>query len=397
MVAFAAVALLAAACGSDEPRSASTPPTPAGTAATPVVYSGADDGFYAVPDPLPAGKHGDLLRYQRLPDIPGGRAFRVLYLSTSVAGAPIAVSGLVAIPAVAGSDRTVLTFAHGTTGLADRCAPSKTPATTFDAHVRSFLDRGWIVAGSDFEGLGTPGLHPYLAGISEGRGTLDIVRAAGRLPDAATGPKTLIWGHSQGGHAALFAAQLAPAWTPELDVVGTVAGAPPSELPLIAAALKGGDYQGYLAMAAGGLHAAYPKADLSLVLTQRGIDLLPVLDTGCTSEIFRAFNGVPYDQFVKADPSTVEPWKSILVENDPGHVVTASPLLIIHGEADQQIPPAASLLLFQRLCGMGQNVERRTYPGAGHADVIIPSFDAMVAWMGDRVAGTPAVSGCPPA
>jgi pimeloyl-ACP methyl ester carboxylesterase len=395
-VLAAVLALSAAACGSDATTATrGTPSSSTTTSAQARAYTGADDGFYAVPSPLPAGKHGDLLRYQRLPDVPGGHAFRVLYLSTSVSGKPIAVSGLVAIPSATGTARTVLTFAHGTTGLADSCAPSKLPAATLDAHVQAFLDRGWVVAGTDYEGLGTPGLHPYLAGISEGRGTLDIVRAAGQLPDAHTGPKTLIWGHSQGGHAALFAAQLAHAWTPELPVLGTVAGAPPSELPLIAAALKGGDFQGYLAMAAGGLHAAYPKADLSLVLTPQGIGLLPVLDTGCTKEIFQAFNGISYDQFAKADPATVEPWKTILQENDPGHVVTTSPLLIIHGEADQQIPPIASALLFKRLCGLGQNVERRTYPGFGHAEVIAPSFEPMLAWMDARVAGTPAVSGCP--
>lgn len=394
----ALLSLTVASCGSSNNAPAATGSATSAASATdrPTAssYTGSDAGFYALASTVPKGRHGDLVRYQRLADVASGQVYRVLYLSESVPGAPIVVSGLVLLPGKAGTNRVVLTFAHGTTGLADQCAPSKAPGQ-LDALVSTFLDRGWVVAGTDYEGLGTPGLHPYLAGISEGRGTLDIVRAAGQLPRANTGPKTLIWGHSQGGHAALFAAQLAHEWTPELQVEGTVAGAPPSELPLIAKALKGGDFQGYIAMAAAGLHAAYPKADLSLLLTPKGIDLLPVLDKGCTKEVFLAFNGLSYDQFVKADPSAVEPWKSILEENDPGHVVTSSPLLIIHGEDDKQIPPLASLLLFNRLCGLGQNVERRTYPGVGHAEVIAPSFASMVQWMDDRVAGKPAVSGCP--
>ena len=359
-------------------------------------WTGSDADFYAPPDPLPDGEHGDLLRYQQLPDAAGAATYRILYLSESVQGDPIAVSGLAAVPKPAGEDRPVLSWAHGTTGLADECAPSKeTVAGQTEQLIERFLGDGWIVTATDYEGLGTPGLHPYIAGISEGRGTLDAVLAAKQLPDARAGDTTIVWGHSQGGHAAMFANQLAEEWTPELDLVGTVAGAPPSELPLISAALQGGDFQGYIAMAAGGLHAAYPDSDLSDVITDAGLAEMHVLDEGCTDEVFAAFNAVPYEQFSKADPATVPAWRAILDENDPGHVKTDSPILIIHGEADAQIPLVASQLLFDRLCQLGQVVERRTYPGMGHAEVIVPSFDAMHQWMVDRVDGKTAATGCP--
>ena len=397
----AALALLAG-CGRDDDRPAATgdaaeaseptaPPT-----GEELVWTGTDEAFYDPPDPLPAGEHGDLLRYQRLDDVGGAATYRVLYLSESVPGEPIAVSGLVAVPRAPGEDRPVLSWAHGTTGLADMCAPSKEPLEGRLAQLLNpFVDRNWVVVATDYEGLGTPGLHPYIAGVSEGRGTLDIIRAVKQLPDARAGDDTIIWGHSQGGHAALFAHQLAGEWTPELEVRGTVAGAPASELPLLGAALQGGDFQGYLAMVAGGLNAAYPEAELDLVLTDRGIELLDVLEEGCTDKVFEVYNGLSYDEFAKADATTTEPWKSVLEENDPGHVKVDVPLLIIHGEADQQIPPVASQLLFERLCGLGQVVERRTYPGQGHAEVIVPSFADMVTWMDARLAGTPAVSGCP--
>jgi fermentation-respiration switch protein FrsA (DUF1100 family) len=313
-----------------------------------------------------------------------------------VKGKPIAVSGVAALPTAAGTNRPVLSWAHGTTGIADECAPSKMPLEGQEAALLGpFIKEGWIVAATDYEGLGTPGRHPYIAGISEGRGTLDAVRAAKQLPDARGGADTIVWGHSQGGHAAMFANQLAATWTPELKLDGTVAGAPPSELLLIAAALKGGNFQGYLAMVAAGLNAAYPEAKLDQVITPKGLADLHVVDEGCTDEIFKVYNTLPYDEFSAGDPAVVEPWKSVLEENDPGHAKTDSPILIIHGEADEQIPPIASELLFKRLCGLGQVIERRTYPGMGHAEVIVPSFPDMLTWMKDRVAGKPAVSGCP--
>ena len=385
------VALLATACGSSSHKAATT--TAASTA--PQEYTGPDDGFYTVPSPLPGKQHGDLIRYQRLADVPGGHAYRVMYRSTSVPGADIAVTGLAAVPTTAGKDRVVLTWAHGTTGIADSCAPSKLPAQTLDPHMQAFLSRGWDVAATDYEGLGTPGRHPYLAGVSEGRGTLDIVRAVRQIPASDAGTRTIVWGHSQGGHAAVFADQLAASWTPELQVLGTVAGAPPSELPLIAAALKGGNFQGYLAMAAAGINAAYPQAKLEDLLTPKGLEILPIVDTGCTDKVFAAYNGIKYDDFVKADPATIPSWKQALEANDPGHAKLESPLLIIHGEADEQIPPIASALLMKRLCSQAETVERRTYPGMHHAEVIGPSFAPMLTWMDDRVAGKPAANGCP--
>ena len=373
--------LVAAACGSDgEPEG-------------PVEHTGSDDGFYEPPDPLPDGEHGDLLRYQRV-DVTAD-AYRVLYLSESVPGEPIAVSGLVVLPSGGEGVRPVLSWAHGTTGLADQCAPSKHPlGGRVSSLLVRFIERGWAVVATDYEGLGTPGLHPYLAGISEGRGTLDIVRAAKQLPGAALADDTVIWGHSQGGHAALFAHELAGSWTPELRVRGTVAGAPPSELPLIGAVGRDG-FQGYLAMAVAGLNAAHPEAHLSSVLRDEAIARLVVLEQGCADEVFARYNHLSYEDVARPGGTTTEPWKSVLEKNDPGHVRVDSPLLIIHGEADQVIPIEASRLLFERLCGLGQLVERRTYPGLGHGDVIESSFSDMVTWMDDRVAGQPAVTGCP--
>jgi fermentation-respiration switch protein FrsA (DUF1100 family) len=358
----------------------------------------ASGDLYALAEPLAPGEPGDVIAVQEV-SVPtvDATVLRVLYHSQSIEGDDIAVSGIIVVPKgdPPAGGRPVLSWAHGTTGIADECAPSKDPEGSGIGLVAPFLERGMVFVATDYEGLGTPGRHPYIAGVSEGRGVLDIVRAAQALGDrVGASDEVVIWGHSQGGHAALFANQIAVDYAPDLQVVGTVAGAPPSQLPLIAAALKDSPFRFYLGMVAAGWEAAYPDADPADVLTPEGLSRLSVVDEGCSGELAAAWNDVPYDSLVKADPSTVEPWKSLLVENDPGFVVGESPILIIHGEQDEQIPLVSSQLLLDRMCGIGQVVERRTYPGS-HAGVIGPSMPDMLAWIDGRLAGDEAPSSCP--
>src|SRR6201991_1804511 len=187
--------------------------------------------FYTPPASLPS-THGDPIWARTLT---GGATLSaaksnelLLYRSTAVNGSPIAVSGTVAIPKTKAPKGgwPVVTWAHGTTGIADACAPSIAGNTAYDEPLlNSWLKAGFAVVQTDYEGLGTPGEHPYLIGVSEGRGVLDMVRAARKL-DPKIGKTMVIAGHSQGGHAALWAGSLAPKWTPELKLRGTLALAP---------------------------------------------------------------------------------------------------------------------------------------------------------------------------
>lgn len=384
----------AAACRDREDHAAPQESTTATTTtASDIQELAAGDDLYARAADLEPGEPGDVIAVQEVEghDV-NGTVLRVLYHSESIQGADIAVSGIIIVPSgeVPDGGRPVLTWAHGTTGIADECAPSKDPAATGLGLAAPFLERGMVFAATDYEGLGTPGRHPYIVGESEARGTLDIVRAARQLEDrTGASDQVVIWGHSQGGHAALFANQIAEEWVPELDVLGTVAGAPPSQLPLIAAALRNSPYRFYLGMVAAGWSAAYPEADPALVLSPLGLERMEVVDEGCSAELATAWNDLPYDDLISADPSTVEPWASLLVENDPGFVVGESPVLIIHGEADEQIPAVSSALLLERMCGIGQVVERRTYPDESHVGVIASSLPDMLEWIDARLGGDP--------
>jgi len=351
--------------------------------------------FYGVPDPLPKGKPGDLIASEPV-TVAGlnGSMSRVMYLSTAIDGTPIAVTGLILVPK--GTAPTggwpVITWAHGTTGMADVCAPSLEP-DSFTALANGLLDAGYLVVATDYEGLGTPGLHPYIVGESQAHGVLDIVRTAQSFPGANASKRYVVWGHSQGGHAALFAGHIAGSYAPELQLVATVAGAPPSQLLLINAALQTSPYKHYIAMVAAAMNAAYgdEKADLSLVLQPEGIEFIGKVDSLCSGDLSKAAAGLDFTKLQKADPSKVPSWNQLLRDNDPGTFTTPlpQPLLIIHGGNDEQIPVASSALLFDQLCTIGQVEQRWVFAGQSHAGVITPSYASMLTWIGDRFAGKP--------
>lgn len=397
-LALGVVVLLAApACNDDSSDDGEASDSSAVGPSAPVELA-PDEDLYALAEDFQPGEPGEVIAVQEVEGVDvDGTVLRVLYHSESIEGDDVAVSGIIVVPdgdaPVGGRD--VLSWAHGTTGIADKCAPSLDPSGAGVGLVEPFLERDMVFVATDYEGLGTPGRHPYIAGVSEGRGTLDIVRAAIALGDrTGASERTVLWGHSQGGHAVLFANQMASDYAPELDVVGTVAGAPPSQLPLIAAALRDSPYRYYLGMTAAGWNAAYPDADLSLVLTPLGIDLLDEVDEVCAGELGAAWSRYEYEELITNDPNEVEPWATLLVENDPGYEVGASPVLIIHGENDEQIPVVSSQLLVTRMCEIGQDVERRTYPGQSHAGVIGPSMPEMLEWIDARLAGEAAASDC---
>lgn len=403
--AIAATALLAvgsAACSSakSSPRAVKDDSTTVTTTqAKPTTTAAAADGdFYAVPDPLPPGEPGDVIKSEPV-DVPGlnGEAYRVMYHSQSLEGDDIAVTGLVGVPKAAPpvDGFPVVSWAHGTTGIADACAPSKTPTdANFLAVGNQLIGQGYVAVATDYEGLGTPGRHPYIVGESEARGVIDIVRAARNLDFAHASKEWLVWGHSQGGHAALWAGEIAPSWAPELDLVGTVAGAPPSQLKLVYEALKASPFRYYLVMAGAGIAAAYPDLDLGDVATDLALSKLAVVDEGCADAIADAYADDSIEDLLRTDPYTVPDWKEAIDAQEPGTTRTEDPILIIHGGNDEQIPVVSSELLLDRMCGFDQVVTRRVYEGQSHAGVIGPSLSDMLTWMGDRFAGKPAPDDC---
>jgi len=352
-------------------------------------------GFYSVPQPLPPGPPGTLIKDEKVAsDGLHGTVYRVMYTSESVRNNPVAVTGLVIVPDTPppSGGYPVVSWGHGTNGMADSCAPSLDPSGAVP-ETNGLLDQGWEVTASDYQGEGTPGLLPYVVGVSAARNTIDIVRAARHLGAAHASADYVVWGHSEGGQTAMFTLHIGSTYAPDLHLKGVVAGAPPSQFNLIYDFLKTSPYRYYLFMAAGGYNTAYGNraAPLSEVLTALGMRLLPDLDKGCAGYLAKVIDPYAITQIAKGDPFTVPAWRTLLMENDPEDFTAASPvpLLIIQGGADEQIPVISTQLLATHLCGVGQDLERWIYPGQSHAGVIGPSAPDMVRWIADRFAGGP--------
>lgn len=388
------VALVGCTSG-DEPAAAPATWTTAATTTTTTTVEVIEvDDVYAVPDPLPPGEPGEVIQVEprgEVAGVPGSMGWRVLYHSRSVHGEDIAVSGTILRPAGDAPEGgfPVLSWAHGTTGTADGCAPSmhdpRIPA------LAELLAAGYVVAATDYEGLGTPGLHPYLLGGSEGRGVLDAARAAHSFDPVDAGEDVVVWGHSQGGHAALFAGELAPAYAPELDVRGVVAIAPAGDLEIVVQAALGSVF-GF--MLAGTWAEEYPSIDLEALLTPEARALLPLLDELCTPALAGELAELPAGVAQPGvAPLELDPFGELVVESSAGHRPVEPPILVVHGDGDELIPVALSELLVPALCGVDADAELRTYPGATHSSILDAAATDVLAWTADRFAGA-ATSGC---
>jgi len=163
--------------------------------------------------------------------------------------------------------------------------------------------------------------------------------------------------------------------------------------------LIGGDFQGYLIMTAAGLAAADDSLDLGDVLSPAAIELLDVVETGCTAEIFDVYNVLDYAAAtVLDDPFSLPAWAMAVEVNDTNRAPIETPLLIIHGGEDEQIPVETSATLFEQLCAFDEQgpTIRNVYEGQSHAGVLttfaaVPDF---LAWVEGRFAGEVAPDRC---
>ena len=350
--------------------------------------------FYS-PRKLPVGPHGRLIWERPMTggeSLKGAKNYLVDYKQVGVRGTMVPVSGMVAIPKgkAPKGGWPVITWAHGTTGIADVCAPSRLPAGTGGLNIpmlESWIRSGYAVVRTDYEGLGGPGPHPYLIGVSEGRGVLDIVRAARQL-DRQLSDRVIISGHSQGGHAALWAASLVKSYTPEIKLRGVLAFAPASHIATEAGLLKSVTLTSLTGLAATifrGLDVGYPSLHISSLLTSQAAALYPQTLTKCLGQLDKpdSFGGLPLNQLVKptADISAAV---NDLQKNDPGELKIRAPVLLEQGSSDTTVFPAFTAALAHSLAGVGDTVTEHTYAGATHSTVLTAAQADQAAFLKKR-------------
>ncbi|XRQ12095.1 lipase family protein [Actinomadura welshii] len=376
----------------------------------------AEDPFYRPPSPLPDGRAGDLIRsrpaaftvdpFSRSP-YAGVESWQVLYRSENVHGTPTAVSGIVLVPEKAWTgegERPLVSYAVGTRGLGDDCAPSYTLTTGLDYEallIMDALNKGWAVAVTDMEGLGTPGGHTYEVGRSQGKAVLDMARAAKRLPDAGLGGSPVaVWGYSQGGTSAGWAAQLARSYAPELPIKGVFAGGVPADLRAVADGLDGSPFIALMFMAAVGFDSAYPGLDLENYLNEAGRELLGNARDMCLASVdgastllTTAFKRI--GDYSTSNPLDTPQWREALDANRLGATAPGVPVLQTHAVNDQIIPFEQADTLHKAWCAKGANVTWKTYAFAEHATGMLWSHPDAMTFIGDRFAGKPATGNCP--
>lgn len=373
------------------------------------------DSFYDPPSPLPSGENGDIIRHEdatfyidpvKLIE-PDADVARIMYRSTDTHGDSTAVTGTVLTPNKAWTGdgkRPIVAYAPGTQGLGDQCAPSKKLSLGLEYEgpfITGLLEAGYGVVITDYEGLGTPGVHTYVNRAAEAHAVLDSARAAQRL-DAADlpndGPVGLA-GYSQGGGASAAAAELAGNYTPDLDIAGAYAGAAPADLGAVAESLDGGYAVAFLGFAVLGLDEAYPELDVYSLLNDKGKQLADDVQQECTLDALAHHAFTNSDTLTKnGEPVTAyldeEPYASRVAEQQIGNRAPEIPTLVAHSKLDDIVPYEQGRDMAAKWCEDGATVQFDTMYAPTHVGGILAGYPRAVHWLKERFAGEQAPANC---
>jgi hypothetical protein len=340
------------------------------------------------------GELGQVVRQEPLGvNVEGGKGLRVLYRTQRADGSYTFSSGMIFIPdnTNAGTPRPVVAWAHGTLGLGDACAPSRTVSPVGNiAWVSTMLKNGWVVTATDYAGFGTAGTQGYLVGGAEAHDVLNSVRAARHIPQAKAGVTFAIWGHSQGGNSALFSAHEAAAYAPELQLVSTVASAPAAEL----VSLLNEQYGTVADWVIGPLIAtSWPAVNNSLsntgILTEDGLNNYQKIANHCIARatIAGLIRNTFDQKFFSKNPIDVPAWRAMAEAQSAPLPTAGQPLLVVESKTDKVVLPDTTALYIQQACRVDNNIATLWLDKAAHQDIPDKSAGQVINWLGDRFAG----------
>lgn len=359
------------------------------------------DPFYTAPYPLSA-QPGTLLKKEELSfSVPNLKtAYRILYATEDIDGKPRISSGMVFIPTGKApvEGRAVLAWAHGTLGMADACAPSRSLSPLSDMQwLNEALQRGWVVTATDYAGLGTEGTSYYLIGKAEAHDVLNSIRAVKNMPEADAGNRFVLYGHSQGGHSVLWTAKLTQEYAPELKLIAAAAAAPAAQL----SSLLTQEYDKAVSWGIGPEIAVawpnvYPDLDLQSTLSKGAYDTYKNLAQECLNENplgikARIIIGKPFFVY---DPITNPNWKKALSAQDAPYLSPQTPLIIAQGLSDEVVLPNTTKLYAKNACSNNSNLTVMWMGDVGHIPAANTAGPYIMSWLDQRLEGIPAVGNC---
>lgn len=401
----AALIVLLAGAGCNRPKWASSQ---ASTASTPQeihasITAHAADAFYDAPSNLPR-QPGVLLRSEPLKDVilPAGmRGWRILYTTTVDDRTPATAIAMVFAPTDARASRfPVILWEHGTTGLLQKCMPSLVSAPTKGIPaLASIVLAGWVVIATDYSFTEKDGPHPYLIGEGEARAALDSLRAARQMSEVTLDQRFVVWGYSQGGHAALWTGIVGPRYAPELEILGVAAIAPAANIKKILAINVEIDkrFGPYVALA---YSRFYPDITFEQALRPEALDaarqmvnlcdFLPPEDSERIEALAGTFSGPALAT------SSNKALRARLEQNTPDNPIKA-PVVIAQGLSDNVVPPSATDAYVEERCSVGQRVEYWTFAGRDHFTIAqsgAPLEGLLIRWTMARFANELPPNGC---
>src|ERR1700720_3480641 len=404
-IGSALVFVLLAGAGCNRPKQASsessTTPTPERVRAS--ITAHAPDAFYDPPSdwsPQPGALRGS----EPLKDVilPAGmRGWRILYTTTVDDSTPATAVATVFAPTdPPAGPRPVIAWEHGTTGLLQKCMPSlfSAPSAGIPGRDRIVM-AGWVVGPTDYSFPEKGGPHPYLIGEGEARATLDSVRAARQMSELRLDKRMVVWGYSQGGHAALWTGIVGPRYAPDLEILGVAAIAPAANIKNILATNIAVDkrFGPYLALS---YSRFYPDITFEQALRSEALDaarqivnlcdFLPPEDPERIEALAATFDGPALAT------SSNKALQDRLEQNTADGLIKA-PVVIAQGLSDTVVPSSATDAYVEERCAAGQRLEYWTFAGRDHFTIAQPGApleELLIRWTMARFANEPQAPGC---
>jgi hypothetical protein len=397
------VLLAGAACNRPKQTSSESNGTPTPQRVRADITAHAPDAFYDPPSDL-SHQPGALLRSEPLKDVmlPAGmRGWRILYATTVDDHTPATAVATVFAPTdPPAGPRPVIAWEHATTGLLQKCMPSLLSMPSKGVPWRDrIVMAGWVVVATDYSFAEKGGPHPYLIGEGEARAALDSVRAARQMPELTLDKRTVIWGYSQGAHAALWTGIVGPRYAPDLEILGVAAIAPPANIEKSLAMNVEADkrFGPYLALS---YSRFYPDITFEQAIRHEALDaarqivnlccFLPPEDQERIAALSATFEGPALTT------SSNKALQARLEQNTPDAPIKA-PVVIAQGLSDTIVPSFATNAYVEDRCSAGQQLEYWTFAGRDHLTIVQPGTpleELLMKWTTARFADKRQASGC---